>query len=332
MPSQDHLLLQTVRLQPAEEWAFQGEGISFILGQSGVGRHVLGASTRSFAPGDLLILGGAATGKLSPANDCELVFAWFSLRVEHLYPLFDSSEIAALPTLIDGLKGARFYLASDSPARECHRLIGQAPNALNLEHRSQLLRSAAAVLSVELSRVRQQRSGFVRIEEHMVQVFEKLSNAEMLDLSVSELATRFGCSRRHLNRLFHQHFGVSVSTLKMEMRLLKAMSLLRNPNAKVINVAEDCGFNHLGLFNTCFKRRFGCSPGQWRELVGRSQSPPAAPIGGDGTCQLRMIGLCPWTGGSSVNHAAMAPEVQLRRIGSSNRPKLVPTAKAEDAS
>ncbi len=31
--------------------------------------------------------------------------------------------------------------------------------------------------------------------------------------------------------------------------------------SKVINVATQCGFNHLGLFNTCFKRRFGISPG-----------------------------------------------------------------------
>jgi hypothetical protein len=30
-------------------------------------------------------------------------------------------------------------------------------------------------------------------------------------------------------------------------------------------VAEQCGFNHLGLFNTCFKRRFGTSPSQWRK-------------------------------------------------------------------
>jgi AraC-like DNA-binding protein len=50
----------------------------------------------------------------------------------------------------------------------------------------------------------------------------------------------------------------------MEIRVLKAASLLRNPDEKVINVAEQCGFNHLGLFNTCFKLRFGVSPGQWR--------------------------------------------------------------------
>jgi AraC-like DNA-binding protein len=99
----------------------------------------------------------------------------------------------------------------------------------------------------------------------MVQVFEKLSASELINLSVGELADRFNCSRRHLNRLFHQHFGVSVAALRMEMRMLKAISLLRDAGVKIIDVAEQCGFNHLGLFNTCFKRRFGTSPGRWRK-------------------------------------------------------------------
>jgi hypothetical protein len=53
----------------------------------------------------------------------------------------------------------------------------------------------------------------------------------------------------------------------MEMRLMKAVSLLVDPDVKIIHVAEKCGFNHLGLFNTCFRRRFGSSPGEWRKTV-----------------------------------------------------------------
>jgi hypothetical protein len=80
-----------------------------------------------------------------------------------------------------------------------------------------------------------------------------------------------------LNRLFHQYFGFSLAALRMEMRLLKAMALLRDPDAKVINVAEKCGFNHLGLFNTCFKRRFGVTPGQWRNGSLAPVSPSRCP-------------------------------------------------------
>ena len=92
-------------------------------------------------------------------------------------------------------------------------------------------------------------------------MLERLSASELLNLSVEELAQKFGFCRRHLNRLFHQYFGLSVSRLRMEMRMLKAVTLLRDPNAKVINVAEECGFNHLGLFNASFKQPVWHQPG-----------------------------------------------------------------------
>ena len=90
---------------------------------------------------------------------------------------------------------------------------------------------------------------------------------------------------------------MSVGTLKREMRLLMAVSLLRNPTAKVINVAEQCGFNHLGLFNISFKRRFGVTPGKWRAQSQKQvedNGQTTQPLNDD-PCRLRTAGLCPWT-------------------------------------
>ena len=293
MPSQPYLLLQTVHLQPATEWVYRGEGMVFVLAQSGSGQLMSPAGQRPFVPGDALVLSGATTGRLVAAADSRLVFGCFSLAVEHLSPLFDGWEIAVLPAVVEGFKTAKYYAAAESTARETHRLVSHLPERVGLEYRSQLLRAAAVVLAVEFKEIRQRHNHAVPIEERMVQVFEKLSNAEILNSSAAELATRFGCTRRHLDRLFLQHFGISASALRTEMRLIKAMALLRNPEAKVINVANECGFNHLGLFNVRFKKRFGVSPGQWRERA--SQSPMTPPQGGGhpGSCRLRSIGLCP---------------------------------------
>jgi transcriptional regulator GlxA family with amidase domain len=123
-------------------------------------------------------------------------------------------------------------------------------------------------------------------------VLEHLSPDELLRLPVAELAGKFGWSRRHVNRLFHQHFGFSVAALKMEMRMLKAASLLRDPNAKVINVAGECGFDHPGLFNACFKKRFGISPGQWRPKASEVESQALALPVPDFSCLLAPHGLC----------------------------------------
>lgn len=308
MAGQSHLLLQTIRLRPASQWAYEGDGVAFVLPRSGSGQHLVGAVLHHFASGDLLVLSGPGSGKLSPETSGDLEFAWFSLSMEHLFPLFDSSEISVLQAVVDGLKGVRFCPATDPTARETHRLLAHLPPQINLEYRSHLLRVASVVLSVEFKEVRRRRNQIVPIDDRVIRAFDQLSNTELLGLSIAELADRFGCPRRHLDRLFLQHFGIPAAALRMEIRLVKAMSLLRNPEAKVTNVAADCGFNHLGLFNSRFKKRFGCSPGRWREeasqhLTPRTQHPK--PLGG---CRLQAIGLCPQSFGQVKPNAATGPE------------------------
>jgi AraC-like DNA-binding protein len=165
-----------------------------------------------------------------------------------------------------------------------------------------------------------QRSGHVRTEDRMIQTFEKLSASELISLSVDDLAARFNCSRRHLNRLFHQHFGVSVTALRMEMRLLKAVSLLRDADAKIINVADQCGFNHLGLFNTCFKRRFGMSPGQWRKSKIQSEGASARKLENKARtkCPLLATGSCPLGGKIEGFHPAAMSTIAGKFSGGPN--------------
>jgi AraC-like DNA-binding protein len=172
----------------------------------------------------------------------------------------------------------------------------EVPSQLDLEQRGHLLRVAAAILNEEFRAAHHQRVSLGQVEERVIRVFEQLSVDQLLGLSVDELAAKFGCSRRHLNRLFHQYFGFSVGALRMEMRLLKAVSLLRDIDAKVINVAAQCGFNHLGLFNTCFKRRFTVSPGRWRKQAALGKIRPATVPGDDSACPLQVKGLCPLVG------------------------------------
>ena len=274
MLSEDHLILRLIRLQSPAEWKPKRAGLAFLFFKGGHGKHAVGSTLHRVGQGDVLVLSDGTAGKLSAPHGGEIVFWQYSLNLEHLFPLFAGNEISMLQNVVGGLNGSKLLPASTPVAVQCHRLIEEIPPQVNLDHRSQLLRVTAVILSEEFKTAQQHRPGFVRVEEHMVQVFEKLSSEELLSLSVGELASRFGCSRRHLNRLFHQYFGFSVAALRMEMRLLKALSLLRDPDAKIIRVAEQCGFNHLGLFNTCFKRRFGASPGLWRKTTAQTQSLP----------------------------------------------------------
>ena len=109
------------------------------------------------------------------------------------------------------------------------------------------------------------------------------------------------------------------------MRLLKAISLLRDIDAKVINVAEQCGFNHLGLFNTCFKKRFGISPGRWRKQAAQGKIRPAAVPGGDSACPLKVKGLCPLVGTLEIS---VPLALKISPPGKSSGAKTLPCMRA----
>ncbi len=99
----------------------------------------------------------------------------------------------------------------------------------------------------------------------VVNVLVHLSETELQELDVDELARRCGFSRRHLARLVKEQCGSTLAGLMAQTRLDKAADLLRDPERKVVNVAMDCGFKHLGAFSAKFRARFGMTPSDWRK-------------------------------------------------------------------
>jgi len=296
MFAHDCLALGLFHLKTSEAWLNQGRSLAFLFPKEGLGTFFSAGINHPLAPGDVLVFSEAQGNKVCPADSGELVCWHFSICVEHLYPLFGSEELWLLQNLTECFKTPRLSASSGALAQECHRLLAAAPPGRHLDHRGQLLRVVTAVLAVEFKDARRPRGGLGGAGEDMIQVFEGLMVEDIIGLTVGELADKFHCTKRHLNRLFQKHFGFNVSALRMEMRLVKAMTLLRNRDVKVIEVAEECGFNHLGLFNSCFKRRFGASPGHWRDANRPAQAQPAGLIDGEPHCRMQTNGLCPWVG------------------------------------
>jgi transcriptional regulator GlxA family with amidase domain len=84
--------------------------------------------------------------------------------------------------------------------------------------------------------------------------------------STDFLARRVGLSTRYIQDLL-QETGAGLSERVLELRLQMARSMLAGPNndgRRITDIALACGFNEAAHFNGCFRRRFGCSPTQYR--------------------------------------------------------------------
>jgi len=97
--------------------------------------------------------------------------------------------------------------------------------------------------------------------EECVLAMEKPENLQRDLLHFQRLAGR---SPEHLARLCRAHFGLSPTELLNRARIRHAQRRLLQSEAKVVDIAYDCGFENLGYFHRVFSRLSGCTPRHWR--------------------------------------------------------------------
>lgn len=79
-------------------------------------------------------------------------------------------------------------------------------------------------------------------------------------LSLDDLVSDAGVSRRQMERLFQKHLGESPSSIYRDIRLERARSLLVETDRSVAEVAAATGFNSVGAFSKHYKTRYGTTP------------------------------------------------------------------------
>lgn len=77
---------------------------------------------------------------------------------------------------------------------------------------------------------------------------------------------------RALRSLFKQHTGMNVSHYLRQLRLCRAMSLLRYGSMTISDVAAECGFDDSNYFSVVFSRACGVSPRDYRQrFIGQGE-------------------------------------------------------------
>jgi AraC family transcriptional regulator len=89
------------------------------------------------------------------------------------------------------------------------------------------------------------------------------------DLSLDEMAESVGLSTAHFARMFRKSTGETPHQFVLRQRLERAKTMLRAPDARVLDVAVACGFKTQQHFAQVFRDVWGVSPTDYRQdLVG----------------------------------------------------------------
>lgn len=235
-----------------------------------------GTAHRQLNPGDGLIVIRNASGVVRASQLGPLKLQWFLVQPQYLNGVLTVAEWYQLEMAPNDSRSPVSVFAAGEPiGQKFTRLIDQSPGD-RLPVRCALLQLWAGAVAGWLPAPAALSASGNKLRDHFRELVGQMTEAELSEHSLNELARQLHCSERHFSRLFREEFGVPFRARQVELRLQHARQLLADSRAKIINVARESGYRHLGLFNAMFKKRFGLTPNEWRQQNLRESISPSA--------------------------------------------------------
>ncbi|MGF7031620.1 two-component system response regulator YesN [Paenibacillus mucilaginosus] len=124
------------------------------------------------------------------------------------------------------------------------------------------LKSLAELVMNELRKTRS--SGGQQLAEAVRRYVEENYAYE---LSLASLAERFHINETYLSGLFKQNAGLTFSDYVTKLRMERAASLMEEIGLKLTDIATLVGYSSSSYFSTVFKKYYGVSPKEYRDVL-----------------------------------------------------------------
>ncbi|MBU6400439.1 MAG: helix-turn-helix domain-containing protein, partial [Verrucomicrobia bacterium] len=264
MTAANHLSLRELLLRPSSEWRPRHAGWVLARVAAGTGYWLRPPPPREVGPGDVMVAAPGECGLLKVSRLHPLRLHVFTIEPRWLHGLMSLAEQQRLET--ETRKPERFpkILPATDPVARAFAALVERSSADALPARLRLLAVWADAVAGLLAAPEAPGAGLAGLRQRFRQLVGGMLSVELVGCALRGLAQQLHCSQRHVSRLFHQEFGVTFRQRQTQVRLAHAQRLLAGSHDKITNVAYDCGYRHLGLFNTMFKKHFGMTPSEWR--------------------------------------------------------------------
>lgn len=84
-------------------------------------------------------------------------------------------------------------------------------------------------------------------------------------MSIEEIASHVGLSPSYFMKVFKQNTKMTCVEYIKSFRLNLAITMLRETDESILQIANNCGYGNLSLFNREFKKYFNLTPSQYRK-------------------------------------------------------------------
>jgi AraC-like DNA-binding protein len=266
-----HLNIRKFSVSAGREWLPKNSDWSLVQVEEGMGYWLHSQSSVDLETGAILLVCGDGQGRIRASQLSSMALYSFSVTPSRLTGLITLGEQNFLKQAASQTELAfQIFPPSHAIASKMRELYaGQNPNSLLF--RLTLLQLFVEIFAKKLDQATPApESGDAR---ERLRAFLATASPDLLaETSFEELARITRCTPRHLSRIFFELMGMSFSDKRAEIRLARARELLATSKSKVVEVAFESGYKSLSLFNQMFTRRFGVSPGKWRQKNSAGQA------------------------------------------------------------
>ncbi|ANE49089.1 AraC family transcriptional regulator [Paenibacillus swuensis] len=112
------------------------------------------------------------------------------------------------------------------------------------------------------------------IQQQVEQAIRWITLQYYQPISIENMAQSLGYHRTHLSKMFKQHTGFSPMNYLLKVRMERAKLLLQNERLTVDQVASSVGFPDSLYFSKQFKKWFGSSPTDYRNITRKRDPSP----------------------------------------------------------
>lgn len=137
---------------------------------------------------------------------------------------------------------------------------------INLAEREQTVPEAYQFCREQAARSFRGSPVVARAKEYMQEHFAER------DFSLMQTADALQVSSVYLSRMMKRELGMTFVQLLTEMRMQKAVHLLKTTSLPIHDIAEQTGYDTQHYFSTVFKKTIGVTPNQYRRMSGIEQT------------------------------------------------------------
>jgi AraC-like DNA-binding protein len=268
------LVVNELALPPGGEWSPQSPGWLIIHVTAGVGYWLHPRLNWELRTGAVVLLSEQIQGCVRASQVGELRLHFFRTEPRKLTGLVSMSDLALMQSAAGDEKLSLRLFPPNAQFSEKVRDLGSEKARNTFPVRVKLLHLFLEVFGGTFQQPHADAAGIFDARERLRQMLKQTTVSELLELSFSELVSKTRCSPRHVSRLFTDLVGVSFREKQAELRLARACDLLATTDSKVVEVAQESGYQSTSLFSALFKKRFGTSPAKWRgQLQGNGRKP-----------------------------------------------------------